>query len=178
MFSLIFARPLFSYSYALFCHSENDKLFVFRGFHTLCPKHPGWGYTLQSKFLSFRNPTTHHSLLVYPRASRRATISFGITSFADPYQLSPIESHLYKKHRRVGVLVTFLPPKLFPFYPQGANIPTPTKPRKTISFKRLLLGFFGCPEGGGLGLMTNRRMRSDCRSNARLASHQLRIASR
>ena len=81
-FRLIFARPLFSYSYALFCHSENDKLFVFRRFHTLCPKHPGWGYPLPSKFLSFRNPTTHHSLLVYPNASRRATIPFRIRTSA------------------------------------------------------------------------------------------------
>jgi len=38
-------------------------------------KHRGWGYILPSEFFSFRNRTTRHSLLVYPEASRRATIS-------------------------------------------------------------------------------------------------------
>lgn len=28
-----------------------------------CRKHPGWGHIFQSKFVSFRNLTTHHSLL-------------------------------------------------------------------------------------------------------------------
>jgi hypothetical protein len=41
-------------------------------------KHPRWGYTLQPGISSFRNLTTLYSLLVYPEASRKATISFRI----------------------------------------------------------------------------------------------------
>jgi hypothetical protein len=41
--SVFLASPLFSYSCAHFCHNENDNLFAFRRFHTLCSKHPGWG---------------------------------------------------------------------------------------------------------------------------------------
>ncbi len=35
--------PLFSYSYALFCYTENAKPLIFSRFRTLCTKHAGWG---------------------------------------------------------------------------------------------------------------------------------------
>jgi hypothetical protein len=47
-------------------------------------KHRGVGYTLQSKFFSSRNPATLHSPLVYPEASRRATIPCRIRTSAKP----------------------------------------------------------------------------------------------
>jgi hypothetical protein len=46
-----------------------DKPFVCHSYK----KHPGWGHIIQFKFFSFRDLTLH-SLLVYPEASRRATI--------------------------------------------------------------------------------------------------------
>jgi hypothetical protein len=45
-----------------------------------------------------------HPACPEPRSerSRRATISFGITSFAHPHPLTAMESHLCKNHRGVG----------------------------------------------------------------------------
>jgi hypothetical protein len=51
-FSLFLSPPLFSYSYALFCHNENDNLFAFRRFRTLSQKHPGWDMTASFLCLS------------------------------------------------------------------------------------------------------------------------------
>jgi hypothetical protein len=51
-------------------------------FATLTENTRGGGYIFQSKFFSFRNLTTLHSLLVYPQASRTATISFRIRTSA------------------------------------------------------------------------------------------------
>jgi hypothetical protein len=36
-------RPLFSYSYALFCTKQNAISHLFIPLRTLCTKHPGWG---------------------------------------------------------------------------------------------------------------------------------------
>jgi hypothetical protein len=41
--SIGLAFPLLSYSYALFCLTQNTKRFIFKRFRTLCQKHPGWG---------------------------------------------------------------------------------------------------------------------------------------
>ena len=41
--SVRLASPLFSYSYTLFCPTQNAKPFTFRRFRTLCQKQPGWG---------------------------------------------------------------------------------------------------------------------------------------
>jgi hypothetical protein len=71
--SAFLASPLFSYSCALFCRNESDKLFVFRQLHTLFSKHPGGGYPLQPAIFSFRNLTTRYSLL--------STISFTIRTY-------------------------------------------------------------------------------------------------
>jgi hypothetical protein len=97
-----FSLPLFSYSYELFCIAQNAISNCFFTFRTLCAKHPGWGYTLQSKFLSFRGSTTHYSLLL-------TTTHYSL--------LSPLQSALTKKpgegstpiqppgaHTRPGVL--------------------------------------------------------------------------
>jgi hypothetical protein len=46
-------------------------------------------------FSSFRNLRTFH---LSNSPTLLATIPFRITSFADPYPLTLIESHLYKKH--------------------------------------------------------------------------------
>src|SRR5258708_40358740 len=35
--------PVFSCSCALFCTHQKDNSFLFKRFHTLCEKHPGWG---------------------------------------------------------------------------------------------------------------------------------------
>jgi hypothetical protein len=86
--SLFLARPLFSYSYALFCHNENDNLFVFRRFRTLSRKHPGWGYLLQAKIFSFGNLTTHYSPL--------STISFTIRT-SKTQHLKPFRINTYEK---------------------------------------------------------------------------------
>jgi len=72
--TVFLASPLFSYSYALFCHHENDNLFVFTRFRTLSQKHPGWGHLLQTKIFSFGNLATHYSPL--------STISFIIRTSA------------------------------------------------------------------------------------------------
>src|SRR5689334_9369261 len=37
------SRPLFSYSYALFCTEQNAISHLFIPLRTLCTKHPGWG---------------------------------------------------------------------------------------------------------------------------------------
>jgi hypothetical protein len=71
--TVFLASPLFSYSCALFCHNENDNLFVFRRFRTLSQKHPGWGRLLQTKIFSFGNLTTNYSPL--------STISFTIRTY-------------------------------------------------------------------------------------------------
>ena len=42
-------RPLFSCSCALFCTRTKLNSFVFKRFHTLCKKHPGWGVLLTSR---------------------------------------------------------------------------------------------------------------------------------
>jgi len=58
--SMGLALPLFSYSYALFCHQQNTKPLIFKRFRTLCQKHPGWGEVVQRSLALF---TTHYSLL-------------------------------------------------------------------------------------------------------------------
>jgi len=40
--SKCFSFPLFSYSYALFCHVQNAIFNLFFSLRTLCTKHPGW----------------------------------------------------------------------------------------------------------------------------------------
>jgi hypothetical protein len=87
-FSLFLVPPLFSYSCALFCHNENDNLFVFRRFRTLSQKHPGWGYLLQAKIFSFSNLTTHYSPL--------STISFTIRT-SKTQHLKPFRMNTYRK---------------------------------------------------------------------------------
>ena len=64
-----FASPLFSYSYALFCHTQNAKPFTFRRFRTLCQKHPGWGShpsnervrSVPGSFSDRDSPNTNHN---------------------------------------------------------------------------------------------------------------------
>src|SRR5271169_2564945 len=50
--SMGLAFPLFSYSYALFCHRQDAKPFIFKSFRTLWQKHPGWGGGLLVKYKS------------------------------------------------------------------------------------------------------------------------------
>src|SRR5579859_1902958 len=40
--SKCFSFPLFSYSYALFCHAQNTNSRILNHPRTLCAKHPGW----------------------------------------------------------------------------------------------------------------------------------------
>jgi hypothetical protein len=48
------SRPLFSYSYALFCHGQNSNFRILNRLRTLCTKHPGWGSTASGEsFYSF-----------------------------------------------------------------------------------------------------------------------------
>src|SRR5690348_15147006 len=44
-------RPLFSYSYALFCTKQNAISHLFIPLRTLCRKHPGWGYPINQTAL-------------------------------------------------------------------------------------------------------------------------------
>jgi hypothetical protein len=41
------SRPLFSYSYALFCHTQYTIFNLFNFLRTHCRKHPGWGSPIQ-----------------------------------------------------------------------------------------------------------------------------------
>jgi hypothetical protein len=51
--SMGLTRPLFSYSYALFCTLQSVNSFPLNHFRTLSTKHPGWGYfTLSSRAVS------------------------------------------------------------------------------------------------------------------------------
>jgi hypothetical protein len=90
--STALTHPLFSHSCALFCHNENDNLFAFRRFHTLCPKHPGWGAAIGNSFVArisdlpvlpvtsnklqvatsalFPSPVTNHQVLYNSAPSR------------------------------------------------------------------------------------------------------------
>jgi hypothetical protein len=61
-------------------------------------KHPGWGYPLQFRFFSLRSLTALRSLLVYPEASRRATISFAICTSAKRAR-NPRRIHTSKTQR-------------------------------------------------------------------------------
>jgi hypothetical protein len=99
-FSLIFARPLFSYSCALFCHNENDKLFVFRRFHTLCQKHPGWGSAIDNFFVA---QTSVCALLRQSTSERSAP--------KDPQQLKNLAVRQITSHESpLTPLALFLPP--------------------------------------------------------------------
>ena len=49
--SKCFSRPLFSYSYALFCHAQNTNSRILNHLRTLCTKHPGWGYPINQTAL-------------------------------------------------------------------------------------------------------------------------------
>jgi hypothetical protein len=98
--SVSLARPLFSYSCALFCHNENDNLFVFGRFRTLSQKHPGWGYLLQAKIFSFGNLTTNYSPL--------STISFTIHT-SKTQHLKPFRMNTYRKTGEGGPSFWFHP---------------------------------------------------------------------
>jgi hypothetical protein len=124
--STALAHPLFSYSCALFCHSENDNLFTFRRFHTLCPKHPGWGAAIVNFFVaqisdlpvlpvtSNKSPVTTSALFPSPVTSHqsRVTKSFTIRTYERPapnpfrihtsktQDLKPFRMNTYKKTGR------------------------------------------------------------------------------
>lgn len=57
---------LFSYSYALFCHSQNANHCSFNHLRTLCAKHPGWGTRSSRDSLAITahvaSSTTHYPL--------------------------------------------------------------------------------------------------------------------
>ncbi len=58
--SMRFSRPLFSYSYKLFCTGQNAIFHVFLMFRTLCTKHPWWHHLASCKIVSFLwNPAVH-----------------------------------------------------------------------------------------------------------------------
>lgn len=46
--SIDVSRPLFSYSYGLYCNAKSVNPFSFNRFHTLAPKHPGSGVVVRS----------------------------------------------------------------------------------------------------------------------------------
>jgi len=52
------SRPLFSYSYALFCHAQNTNSRILNHLRTLCTKHPGWGLPHISRFPALHPPST------------------------------------------------------------------------------------------------------------------------
>jgi hypothetical protein len=54
------SRPLFSYSYALFCHAQNTNSRILNHLRTLSTKHPGWGVP----------PSSENSLRVSSRSKR------------------------------------------------------------------------------------------------------------
>jgi hypothetical protein len=56
-----------------------------------------------------------------PKESQTVTISFRITSFAHPHQLTPIESHSYKKQGE-GVSQRRLFTQAVPLFPQRVNL--------------------------------------------------------
>jgi hypothetical protein len=58
--SMPLSRPLFSYSYALFCHAQNTNSRILNHLRTLCAKHAGWGMP----------PSSENSLRVASRSKR------------------------------------------------------------------------------------------------------------
>jgi hypothetical protein len=52
------SRPLFSYSYALFCTGKNTNSRIPNHLRTLCAKHPGWGGP------AFSSSASQHSLFL------------------------------------------------------------------------------------------------------------------
>jgi hypothetical protein len=89
--SVFLASPLFSYSCAHFCHNENDNLFAFRRFHTLCSKHPGWGPALVNFLVaqisdlpvlpvtSHKSPVTASALFLPPVTSHQSRVTKSFT---------------------------------------------------------------------------------------------------
>jgi hypothetical protein len=69
--STAFSRPLFSYSYELFCNPQSHNSFVSLQFQTPLKKHRGWGpYNLCSRSGKL---ATHHSPL--PQSAQKIHIS-------------------------------------------------------------------------------------------------------
>src|SRR5690349_13966762 len=56
-------RPLFSYSYALFCTKQNAISHLFIPLRTLCTKHGGWGYPLPSSIAAHSSPIPRRARL-------------------------------------------------------------------------------------------------------------------
>ena len=84
--STALTHPLFSYSCALFCHNENDNLFAFRRFHTLCPKHPGWGAAIVIFFVAQIS-----DLPVLPVTSNKSPVTSHQSRVTSHESLSPLQ---------------------------------------------------------------------------------------
>src|SRR5579859_1295992 len=56
------SRPLFSYSYALFCHGQNTNSRILNHPRTLCAKHPGWGRPPARSIATHHSPILLHAL--------------------------------------------------------------------------------------------------------------------
>jgi hypothetical protein len=99
--SIEFTFPLFSYSYALFCHGQNAKPFTFRRFRTLWQKHRGWRILGQhvAQAASSLRVSAHSAPLRYP---------FPLYSF----QLSTVDCQLSPSPR-----TSTLPPRIYGIIP-------------------------------------------------------------
>jgi hypothetical protein len=69
------SRPLFSYSYALFCTAQNTNSRILNHLRTLCTKHPGWGpFFLNLCLPTFSLPcplptSSHRRILGHPAST-------------------------------------------------------------------------------------------------------------
>src|SRR5579859_1022806 len=88
------SRPLFSYSYALFCTAQTAIFHLFISLRTLRRKHPEWGRPHASNIRTF--PSSNLPTFSLP------AIPFRISSLAHAHPLTPIESHFYRNHRGGG----------------------------------------------------------------------------
>jgi len=104
--SKCFSRPLFSYSYALFCHVQNANSCILNHLRTLCEKHPRWGLPHSSNIRTFPSSSLPAS---FPHA-----IPFRINNCADPHLNHNRMKHLQKTPKEEGAsMSTGIPPKHF-----------------------------------------------------------------
>jgi hypothetical protein len=80
--STIFRRPLFSYSYALFCTAQFANSSAFKDLRTLCRKHPGWG-TLPIQNLTSTLPPLIYGII----PPHRGTQPSGLTTGRNPFRI-------------------------------------------------------------------------------------------
>src|SRR5579859_2323301 len=87
-------RPLFSYSYELFCHAQNTNSRILNHLRTLSTKHPGWGMPGSSNSQTSEPPDIPN-LAAFK-------LLYGVRFLAHLVRLTPIESKSHEMHKQEG----------------------------------------------------------------------------